>query len=719
MKMARQITMVTLVVVWWCVIGAVLTGSASATKCSGETELVRQRESYAARLPDCRAYEQVSPTDKNGVDAVGTPVSVQAAPPGDRVTYFSLLPFPGIAGAGDFPTYLSSRIGGQWSTQGLLPPSGPAIETTVVALTKDLGKSVVILEGEGVPGEAGEVEGEEGVIKGPVSDKANSYLRDNSTGRYLLLAPGTRAKFAGSSADDSRIIFEARAKLTEKASSFSEEGFETGTNLYEWRNGRIALVGILPGGEAPAGGSVAGPGGDAIRESEKGEGSAELPGGATSAGNGTGFYTENTISQDGSRAFFTDIETGVIYMRELEADKTIMISPGRAYWRDATPDGSYVVYTEGEGKNRNLYRFSVRNKVSEALTIGEAHVIGTLGLSEDGSRVFFVAEAVLPETTGATAGNANLYQWHDGETAFIASLNLEGDLTDWTDFSTGIIGPAEGGKSSRVTPSGTTILFSSVEKLTGYNNNGHEELYLYETAKPGEYGSLICVSCNTNVTAASESPQLTANFLSFATAPRNAFLTRNLSSDGDRVFFDTRESLVPNKDTSNQVDVYEWEKEGKGSCANGSNSSTDGCVYLISAGSGSGASYFGDASSDGSDVFFFTRQSLVRQDRDDNVDLYDAKENGGIAAQNAEPASLCESEGCRESSGSPFTSTVPASTALSGAGDVVMEPKPTVTGKPKSKGHKGAVKKRRKTRGKRRKMARPVRGRKSGTKVYG
>jgi len=566
-----------------------------------------------------------------------------------------------------------------------------------------------MLEGEGVrdvEGEegAGKVESEEGAVKEAVLGKVNSYLRENSTGRYRLLAPGGRAKFADSSVDGSRILFEARAKLTERASAFSEETFGAGTNLYEWMNGRVVLIGVLPSGEVPEGGSVAGPGGSAIKESEEGEESASLPGGATSAAS-TGFYTEDTISKDGSRVFFTDIGSGTIYMREPEAEKTIEVSAGQAYWRGATPDGSYVIYTEGKGKNRNLYRFNVGNKVREGLTNGEADVLGTFGISEDGSHIFFVAESVLQGTTGAVAGRANLYEWNSGETKFIASLNAEEDITNWTDFDLGIGGPAEGAKSSRVTPSGSAVLFSSTNKLTDYNNNGKAELYLYETTQLGGLVNLICVSCNTNIAATLYPPHLTANFVTFATAPRNAFLTHNLSSDGDRVFFESKESFLPAVNTNNQVNVYEWEKEGTGSCASKDINSAGGCIYLISTGQSPAASYFGDASSDGSNVFFFTRQSLVGEDRDDNVDLYDAKENGGIASQNLEPEIPCESEGCRGPMGVIFTPTILASTGLSGMGNLtVVKSESKIVSKPKSR-NKQRLKRRKKI-GKGRKMAR-------------
>ena len=59
-----------------------------------------------------------------------------------------------------------------------------------------------------------------------------------------------------------------------------------------------------------------------------------------------------------------------------------------------------------------------------------------------------------------------------------------------------------------------------------------------------------------------------------------------------------------------------------------------GCLYLISGGEeGSGPSCFGDASESGEDVFFFTAQRLVGQDHDQLVDVYDARVDGGLAAQ--------------------------------------------------------------------------------------
>ena len=136
-----------------------------------------------------------------------------------------------------------------------------------------------------------------------------SYLRDSATGSFRLLGPGI-ATFADASADDSRIIFESGERLLPNATP-------SVVNLYEWVDGQLSVVGILPaseGGKAPVRGSVAGPGGPAL-------------GGRTGGATGR-FYTQNTISADGSRVFFSDAGTGRIYMREPEAARTIPVSAG-------------------------------------------------------------------------------------------------------------------------------------------------------------------------------------------------------------------------------------------------------------------------------------------------------------------------------------------------------------------------------------------------------
>ncbi len=674
-----------------CAIAATSVSVARAEGCPNER--VRGQEAYASALPDCRAYEQVSPVEKNLTDAAGEPGIVQAAPSGEAVSFFSVASFPGAAGsAGLAPTYVSTRFvdDGGWRTQGLLPQAAPGTTDYVRGLSEDLAKSLVLAE---EPWESGM----------PVR---NAYEFDTSTSgspRLVAANLGSQGElsFVDATPDDAHILFETKAQLTPNAA-------EGAYNLYEWdeATGAVTLAGALADGKAPAEGAVAGPGGPAV---------PNWPGGSTGES-----YTQNTISEDGARAFFTASGSGTVYMREPEAGRTVQVSAGDepAYWRAATPSGSFVLYTEGEA----LYRFNVESfersdrpepealaEAREPLASGSAGVVGTLGMSDDGSYVYFVATDELASNENgneeaAQAGADNLYLWHDGAgepaaTTFIARLlgsNLGStqDEFDWRSYDEGASeggGPAGGEKSSRVTPGGSTLLFSSIAKLTSYENAGQTELYLYDAERPLSPENPACVSCNLRGAPAVDSAYLTKvnGSLAAAPAPRNAFLTRNLSDDGDRVFFETEEALVP-ADTNGQMDVYEWERAGAypgepDSCETGSpafDPKSGGCLYLISSGQSDGPSYFGDASENGDDVFFFTRQSLVGQDRDDNVDLYDARIDGGIAAQNPVPTpSPCAEESCRPESpmGQVFES--PSSLTFAGMGDVLVASSST-TAKP-------------------------------------
>jgi hypothetical protein len=643
--------------------------TAWAEGCSNES--LREREAYATLLPDCRAYEQVSPVAKNLTDAVGGTGIVQAAPSGGAVTFFSVASFRETAGfAKQLPTYLGTRSSGdEWVTDGVVPPAFAGSDGQVIGLSEDLARTILLAEES--------------------SGGRNAYIVDDATGSYRLLAGGlplgASLSFADATPGGSRVLFETKAQLTENA-------VPNAYNLYEWSEatGEVSLAGVLAGGEAPAGGSVAGPGGPAV--------APKAPGGSTME-----FYTQHTISEDGSRIFFTASGSGVIYMREPEAGRTVQVSAGSepAQWRAATPTGSYVLYTEGE----DLYRFDVEAEAREALTEGAAGVQGTLGMSEDGSYVYFVAtDAKLAKNENgnkesAEAGADNLYEWHENhatEIVFIAKLlgkigAYHRDEPDWREYhekSEGS-GPAGGEKSSRVTSGGTAVLFSSVAQLTSYENNEHIELYLYDTGEPLSAANPACVSCNPNEAPAGADAHLSLANETLAVAPtrRNAFLTRNLSENGRRVFFQTEEALLTGA-SNEQVNVYEWERAGEGTCERSGAAfvaGDAGCLYLISTGQSEGPSYFGDAGAEGGEVFFFTRQPLVGQDRDFNVDVYDARVDGGIAAQNPQPSpSPCNGEACREETQSPPVFGPLASMAITGAGNV-LSAQPSAAAKPKAR----------------------------------
>jgi hypothetical protein len=110
------------------------------------------------------------------------------------------------------------------------------------------------------------------------------------------------------------------------------------------------------------------------------------------------------------------------------------------------------------------------------------------------------------------------------------------------------------------------------------------------------------------------------------------------------------------QDANGRRDVYEYD-------------TVTGEIHLLSDGRCDCNATFVDASIDGSDVFFTTRQRLVRADVDNNADLYDVRVDGGIAAQNEAPPAGCEGEECRGPAASAPVFSAPSSASFVGAGN--------------------------------------------------
>jgi hypothetical protein len=178
------------------------------------------------------------------------------------------------------------------------------------------------------------------------------------------------------------------------------------------------------------------------------------------------------------------------------------------------------------------------------------------------------------------------------------------------------------------------------------------------------------------------------------------FAPRTLSADGNRLFFDSFEALLP-RDTNGKGDVYEWQRAGSQSECDEMGAelyvpSSGGCLSLISSGQSPSDSEFADASPGGSDVFIRTSSSLLPQDPG-QVDLYDARIGGGLP-QRVGPPAACEGEACQGPLAPPNDPT-PASSAFEGAGNVVEAPakkrKKAHKAKQRKKSHKQAKHKRR------------------------
>jgi hypothetical protein len=137
--------------------------------------------------------------------------------------------------------------------------------------------------------------------------------------------------------------------------------------------------------------------------------------------------------------------------------------------------------------------------------------------------------------------------------------------------------------------------------------------------------------------------------------------------------------------------VYEYEPEGVGQCAA---SGGGACLYLISTGTSSSSSAFLDASADGRDAFFLTRQQLVAQDGDEAMDVYDAREGGGFSEAQPPP---CAGEACKPAvTPAPAIYGAPSSATFQGAGNITQPEAKPVPSKQQAK--RKAVKKKTKRR---------------------
>ncbi len=636
-----------------------------------------QPASSELALPDGRAWELVSPPDTGAL--IENVEESRAASDGSGIVYSASEPIgEGIVGhvghnleSITAATIISTRDADGWRTRDIspketLPPEGQAafdlIESSedFMTFSPDLSLGVFEPLGGGIGS----------TPQSPEASEPTLYVRDNTSETYEPLVtttnvpPGTKwepeleddgeqMNFMAATPDLSHIVFSDWDALTPEA--LTETGGDgTGQNLYEWSDGHLQLVNILPDGETKAGASF---GSNAM-----GEGNANNPW---------------ALSSDGRWVVF---RMGHLYVRDMVEHKTVTvpfrhISAGLRF-ETMSRDGSKVFYLEPEAgvkeENSNLegelFVFDPASGVSTDLSANhldgepDAGVRNTLvGISENGSYVYFVASGVL--ASGGTRGQDNLYVMHEEggswKTTFIATLSSE-DQKDWDHAE--VAGSELANITRMVTPNGRYLTFMSDKPLTGYDNDDavsgqpDEEVYLYDA----ETNKLVCVSCNPSGArplGVHDVSELNGKFYSIlmdqslawdggleeGNEGRGHWLAADiapewhvestvatehesyLSEDG-RLFFNSSDALVP-QDTNGLADVYEYEPPGVGDCTSASATFSErsgGCVNLISSGQSSTESTFLEASETGDDVFFITSAKLVSEDAGDQNAVYDA-----------------------------------------------------------------------------------------------
>jgi hypothetical protein len=337
---------------------------------SGETASFSTYPPVLPGLADGRAYELVSPPEKDGGEvfpaeplvascgleckpesgAIVARFPMQSAPDGDTIAYMGD-PFSTDEGA-VVNEYLSKRTANGWQTSNL-SPALQANKSGSVVFDTGLGRDLIYQESPrlnaSAPAGYPNLYMQEAGAPSALTPLITTQPPDRSSSDFQL-------KFAGASVDLSRTYFSANDALTEETPSAPKpvNPGTFGSDLYEWHEGSLVLVNVLPGNTGVAEGAMF----------------------ASAAGTDTLSPDAHAVSTDGSRVFWS--AAGHLYVR-VDGQETLEVASSGVFMA-ASADGMEVLLTNGL-----IYRFNQETGIYEQavdLTKGQNAFQGILGTGE-------------------------------------------------------------------------------------------------------------------------------------------------------------------------------------------------------------------------------------------------------------------------------------------------------------------------------------------------
>lgn len=662
------------------------------------------RYGASARLPDCRAYEQVTPAEKKGAQELfgyNHIASVDTVIGNDGESFLVEHAFAkwGTDVSGVKQNYDIERTPTGWQVHSFAPqPETKQFSLELNPMDSE-GFSNFLLERSYFTGLA-QSEYKEYTV-GPAGGPYTTVAREPNESPYSggWGAQSRAGNLAVIASNDHELI-PGHPTHTVGAGSFGDEN-----DLYAY-SARTGLVQVNVETDGEPIGTNGTCGASLADGREAGE-----SGGDRDALGGFGKTIEagvNTISADGSRVFFyaspgecaNSSELGrpqgmysgghsgsraELYMREPFAGKTYDL--GHWSFEGANPQGTRLFLGRAVAEGYEYVTYDTETMTAKrAFIVPRAIEIG-LGepgaMSENGNVLYFTSLGELNRE--ATGGHGFLLWRYDLETETLTFISESPKL-----FFGNHGGPW--GAPFTTTQNGEGYYWQNDVADKQEPHEGNEQAFAYDAAEQ----MILCVSC---ASPFDPHPQFPSTYLVEGTNTEGgqAPIVAPASANGDFIFFDTPNALLPN-DVDGEIepsggpfspssDIYEWRRYGIDGCK-----LRQGCLALITNGIDGGRNILLGTDPSGRDVFFSTQSALVAQDKDTVADIYDARIDGGFPPPPPLPLQ-CEGDSCHNPTNPPNDPT-PATSIHKGPGNEHPTPpkeaKPKKHHKAKKKSHKRA-----------------------------
>lgn len=652
----------------------------------------------ATQLPDGRSYEQVSPVEKHGNEAGaerGIPLYTVASPDGSAVFFGTTGPLEAAPSGIDLYSVARRDETGLWHSRAAVPASTDEQANFVEAQPQSLIPSQDMSHLAYTSGSPF-VSSNPGGFASVYLAGEDPFVQPAWIGRPTVASPNppigafnevlSQMNLAGASLELNPIYFTYYGTLVPEDEGRSAN-VPTGNawGFYEWRSGTLHNAGQLPDGSYDPFGAVPAAIGQA--------GSAVTP-----------RDFNNEVSLDGSRAFFVSPDPAAdererpefpgepfplgrapeLYVRE-SGERSVLVTRSTVTGQ-AAADGPLLTWNLG-GSFRESYAFaspdgsrvffeSVDALTPDAPTNGEPkeYVFNT------NSQVLSYAPGFAENPEGGPGSTASVQATSaDGQSALVVKLTgsrFASNVDLWTQASDGsqaltriaALPPVDEERpvfqTARSTADGSVFVFTTNAPIEGFNNaGGFQQIYRYDVAT----ADLSCVSCP----PAGSAPSGNAALSHFSEETKRILDNRGMSADGQQIYFDTPDALVPQA-VNGRRDVYEWE---------------NGTQYLISSGTDSHDSFFLDNSASGSDVFFATAANLAPADTDGAYDVYDARVTSS-AQQQGQQVNECSADECQGAVAPSPSFGTPASVTFNGPGNFAPAAAVPVKAKPLTRAQK-------------------------------